>query len=146
MHMNIGRALTQRSQIRMAQEEDKSDTLPPSNDNDPGSVQAGDLDKKDIKTSDKVKLMASQVKTKTKENAKKIAEKTRDRLSIEGQLRQARISLERYVNPKLMNRPLTEDTLIPKWVLKFSLLNLLFKVLPFFCFFWVFTMMCKDNE
>merc|ERR1719471_1850047 len=35
-----------------------------------------------------------------------------------GQLRQARISLERYVNPKILQHQISEDTRIPKWVLR----------------------------
>ena len=37
---------------------------------------------------------------------------------MEGQLKQARISLEKYVNPKILNKQINEDTRIPKWVLK----------------------------
>ena len=75
----------------------------------------------EMKTQEKMKIMAAQLKAKSKENAQKVAAKTKERLSLEGQLKQARISLERFVNPKILNRPIREDTLIPKWVLKFSI-------------------------
>lgn len=39
-------------------------------------------------------------------------------LTISIELRQARISLERYVNPKILSKQINEDTMIPKWVLK----------------------------
>lgn len=43
---------------------------------------------------------------------------TKLRLSLEGQLKQARLSLEEFINPKIFNKKISEDTLIPKMVLK----------------------------
>ena len=64
----------------------------------------------------------SKVTTSIKENTIKGAQiastKSKERLSMEGQLKQARLSLEKYVNPKFLNKQINEDTKIPKWVLK----------------------------
>lgn len=84
-----------------------------SNNNPPTISQATDLS-----TKDKFRIIASQVKNKTKESAQKIATQSKDRLSLEGQLKQARISLQRYINPKILDKQIKEDTLLPKWVLK----------------------------
>merc|ERR1719242_2702367 len=53
-----------------------------------------------------------------KETSLSASDATKERLTMEGQLRQARISLERYVNPKILSKQINEDTTIPKWVLK----------------------------
>merc|ERR1719242_1975376 len=53
-----------------------------------------------------------------KETSLSASDATKERLTMEGQLRQARISLERYVNPKILSKQINEDTMIPKWVLK----------------------------
>jgi len=37
---------------------------------------------------------------------------------MSGQLRQARISLERFVNPKILSKQISEDTRIPKYILR----------------------------
>merc|ERR1719242_927526 len=53
-----------------------------------------------------------------KETSLSASDATKERLTMEGQLRQARVSLERYVNPKILKKQINEDTTIPKWVLK----------------------------
>lgn len=66
----------------------------------------------------KIAIFASSLASKTKKESKKALEATKSRLSLEGQLKQARISLQKYVNPKIFKKSVTEDTVIPKWVLK----------------------------
>merc|ERR1719295_1209596 len=53
-----------------------------------------------------------------KETSLSTSNAAKERLTMEAQLRQARISLERYVNPKILSKQINEDTMIPKWVLK----------------------------
>ena len=64
--------------------------------------------------------MATQpgLKAKAKAGARNVSAKTKQRLSLAGQLRQARISLERFVNPQILDKQLKEDTFIPKRVLQ----------------------------
>eukprot|EP01084_Bolivina_argentea_P259330 437543_1 len=61
---------------------------------------------------------ATSIKESSLSASKYASEKSKQRLSMEGQLKQARISLERYVNPKILKKQINEDTRIPKWVLK----------------------------
>eukprot|EP01083_Nonionella_stella_P290175 987438_1 len=61
---------------------------------------------------------ATSIKESSLSASKYASEKSKARLSMEGQLKQARISLERYVNPKILKKQINEDTRIPKWVLK----------------------------
>eukprot|EP00486_Rosalina_sp_Unknown_P007311 CAMPEP_0201572212 /NCGR_PEP_ID=MMETSP0190_2-20130828/15354_1 /ASSEMBLY_ACC=CAM_ASM_000263 /TAXON_ID=37353 /ORGANISM="Rosalina sp." /LENGTH=443 /DNA_ID=CAMNT_0047997691 /DNA_START=28 /DNA_END=1359 /DNA_ORIENTATION=+ len=62
--------------------------------------------------------VTTSIKVNTMKGAQFVSEKSKDRLSMEGQLKQARLSLEKYVNPKFLNKQINEDTTIPKWVLK----------------------------
>ena len=58
-----------------------------------------------------INLFAS-AKSSISRGAKSVSSATSDRLSLDGQLRQARISLEKYISPKV------GVTSIPQWVLK----------------------------
>ena len=58
--------------------------------------------------------LLSSAKSSISRGAKSVSTKTYQRISLAGQLKQARISLQKFVNPTMIS----SDKAIPKWVLK----------------------------
>jgi len=96
------------------EEEINANTKTPSSPKD----NIGKLKRSASQTGKKLEENFEKLRLKARANSQMIVDKSKERLSVEGQLRQARISLQRFVDPKLFNQSLKEDTAIPKWVLK----------------------------
>eukprot|EP01083_Nonionella_stella_P210147 761079_1 len=101
----------------MAQALNTDDVKPPGS-NPPDTTNTSNPTDTPTEEPSKFSQAASSIKESAISASAIVSGKSKERLSMEGQLRQARISLERYVNPKILGNQINEDTRIPKWVLK----------------------------
>jgi len=71
----------------------------------------------DLTAKEKFHILTSNIQKKTKAMSKQAVTKSKDRLALAGQLKQARISFERFLHPKIFDQDIKEEEVIPKWVL-----------------------------
>ncbi|ETO23996.1 hypothetical protein RFI_13163 [Reticulomyxa filosa] len=74
-------------------------------------------DSRELTRKEKLYIFTANVQKKTQAMSKDAVAKSKNRLSLAGQLKQARISFERYLHPKIFDQEIKEEEIIPKWVL-----------------------------